>query len=157
MFQALFKSKALPQMPVVYKVQSCYLSPLKPARNMFIDFPYTVTYLQLRCCAKVSSSFLLATCTIRGRHTFSLALRAGWGSGECVQYLSANPYSWISFPQKPEPKGGWMYLYVTCVHHRASGSCSFWFGMWPKYAHRPTNSRAFLGPPKQMQPLCFHP
>lgn len=39
-------------MPVVYKVQSCYLSPLKPARNMFIDFPYTVTYLQLRCCAK---------------------------------------------------------------------------------------------------------
>lgn len=67
--------------------------------------------LQLRCCAKPSSLFLLAMCTIRDRHALSLAMGAGW----CVLCLSASPYSWISFPQKPEPKGGWRYLYAAAL------------------------------------------
>lgn len=62
--------------------------------------------LQLRCCAKPSSLFLLAMCAISDRLCHLLG--AGW----CVLCLSASPYSWISFPQKPEPKGGCRYLYA---------------------------------------------
>ena len=60
----------------------------------------------------------------------TLALGAGWGPGRCVLCSSASPYSWISFPQKPECKAGWMYLYATVFtrEHPALAPCGLGCG-----------------------------
>lgn len=83
--------------------------------------------------------------------------------------LSASPYSWISFPQKPECQGvecictpqflsESIQLFVLHVfYQRASSFCPLQFGMGPRYAQRPTDLKAFLRPPKQIQSLYSHP
>lgn len=94
---------------------------------MFTDLPYTTLtwspgLVQSR---PLCSSWL---CVPSGAGT--LALGAGWGPGWCGLCLSASPYSCISFPQKPERKGGWMCLYATVFtrEHPALALCGLGCG-----------------------------
>lgn len=152
-FQAVFRNKALPQMPVTEEVQSFYLSPLKPARNMLTDPPYST----LTCSPGfVQSCPLCPSCPCALSGAGTLAWAAAWGHGWCVLCLSASPCSWTSSPQKTECKEG-VNVFICCsVDQGASSSCPSWFGMWPRCAHRPTNLKAFLRPLKLTQPLCSH-
>lgn len=107
--------------------------------------------LQLRCCAKPSSLFLLAMCPTSDRLCHLLG--AGW----CVLCLSASPYSWISFPQKPEPKGGCRYLYATVFTREHLALAPWGLGGSQGMHTDPLAWKCSWGHQTRRSLLCSHP
>lgn len=90
-------------------------------------------------------------CTIRSRHTCTWGL-AGDLAGICRACLPAHTPRFHSHKKRVQRE---VNIFVCHgVYQRVSSSCRLWFGIWPRYANIPINLKAFLRPPKQMQPLC---